>query len=121
MQKYFFFVPLVTLAFLTASCKKDKVSAVVIDPLCTDTISFSQKIQPLINQNCSTSGCHDASTQASGYNLTNHANIAANANIILSAMRSESGVTPMPLGGPVLPDSLIQQFSCWNQQGKMNN
>lgn len=108
-------------ALLAVSCTKDKVPAIAIDPNCPDTISFAQKIQPMISQNCSTSGCHDASTQASGYNFTNHANIAANASIMLSAMRSESGVVPMPQGGPSLPDSLIQQFSCWSAQGKMDN
>lgn len=106
---------------LTASCTKDKVPAVVIDPNCPDTISFATKIQPLVNANCSTSGCHDAGSQASGYDFSTYAGIAPNAAIMLSAMRSESGVVPMPQGGPSLPDSLIQQFSCWTSQGKLNN
>jgi hypothetical protein len=79
------------------------------------------KIQPLILQNCATSGCHDATTQESGYDLTNHTNISANANIILSTMRWENGVVQMPYNLSQLPDSLIQQFSCWVKQGKLDN
>ncbi len=119
MRKSYIFS--VMLLLLTASCTKDKVAAIVIDPNCPDTISFAAKIQPLVNANCSTSGCHDANTQASGYNFTSYEGIAPNASIMLSAMRSESGVVPMPQGGPSLPDSLIQQFNCWTGQGKQNN
>lgn len=107
---------------LLSSCTKDKVSTLtVLDPNCIDTTSFSQKIRPLIMQNCATSGCHDASTHAEGYDFTNHNSIAQNASLMLSAMRGESGTTPMPLGGPALADSLIQQFSCWIGQGKLDN
>lgn len=107
------------IALLAFSCTKDKAPA--IDPNCTETISFSQEIQPMISQNCSTSGCHDASTQASGYNFTTHAGVAAHASVILNAIRHEGGATPMPQGAPKLADSLIQQFSCWAGQGALNN
>lgn len=103
------------------SCTKDNVSEYsVSDGNCSDTISFAEQIQPLVNQNCATSGCHDAATQASGYDFTTHGMIAANANTMLSAMRWEGGVQ-MPQGMPQLPDSLIQQFSCWIDQGKQDN
>ena len=102
------------------SCSKDNV-ADFAGPGCTDTISFAAKIQPMINANCATSGCHDPGTQSSGYDFSTYENIAANATIMLQAMRWESGVTPMPLGGNQLPDSLIQQFSCWVNQGKKDN
>lgn len=120
MKAIYFFSVLFVLFMV--SCTKDKAPAVQpLDPNCTDTISFSLQVKPLIEQNCSTSGCHDAATASDGYDFTTHANIAQNTSIMLSAMRSESGATPMPLGGPELPDSLIQQFSCWAGQGKLNN
>lgn len=102
------------------SCSKDNV-ADFAGPGCTDTISFSQKIQPMINANCSTSGCHDAGTQASGYDFSTYENIAANAQIMLQAMRWDNGVSPMPQGGNKLNDTLIQQFTCWVNQGKQDN
>jgi hypothetical protein len=103
------------------SCTKANVSQYAVPGTCSDTISFAAKVEPLIMANCATSGCHDAATQQSGYNLTTHSNIAANAPIILSVMRWESGATPMPYQLPQLPDSLIQQFSCWMDQGKLDN
>lgn len=112
----------VLLAGLTASCTKANVSQYhVLSSDCPDTISFAAKIQPLVQASCATGGCHDASSAAGGYNLTTHDNIAANASIMLSAMRWENGTAAMPDGGDQLADSLLQQFSCWIQQGKLNN
>lgn len=113
-------VALLGMTFLQ-SCTKANVSQYAVPGTCSDTISFAAKIQPLIMANCATGGCHDASTQQSGYNLTTHANIAGNAQIILSSMRWESGITPMPYQMSQLPDSLIQQFSCWVNQGTLDN
>jgi hypothetical protein len=111
---------LVTILILQ-SCSKDNVSQYASsDSPCTDTISFVHQIEPLINQNCATSGCHGPGS-STGYEFTSHGTIAANATIMLSAMRWESGVVQMPQGMPQLADTLIQQFSCWIDQGKQNN
>lgn len=98
-----------------ASCNKDKTSIPVPeDPRqCPDTISFSGIIEPMIQQNCSTSGCHDATSAASGYDLEGYGNISTNANAILSVIRHESGVVAMPYAQPKLNDSIIDQFDCW--------
>lgn len=112
---------LLLLVAVMQSCTKESVNDYNTTDNCTDTIHFAAKIQPLILQNCATSGCHDATTQESGYDLTSHSTISANAEIMLSTMRWENGVAPMPDGLPQLPDSLIQQFSCWIKQGKLNN
>lgn len=103
------------------SCSKDKVTQVAISAECADTISFSNEVLPLFNQNCSTSGCHDAGSAASGFVFTNHGNISATADQALGAMRHDAGFTPMPFGGAKLADSLIQKVECWIAQGKMNN
>jgi hypothetical protein len=52
--------------------------------------------------------------------LTGHANVSSNATLILNSLNG-AGVQLMPLGGPALNDSLINQFSCWISQGKSNN
>jgi hypothetical protein len=39
----------------------------------------------------------------------------------LNSLRGEGGKQLMPQGGPALQDSLIEQFSCWVNQGKLNN
>lgn len=106
---------------LIAACTKDKVE-VKEDAIsvCDTEISYANTIEPLINANCSTSGCHDASTSG-GYVFTSHAEVSANADIILNVINHDQGVTAMPLGQNKLPDADIQNFDCWIQQGKQNN
>lgn len=101
---------------LIASCKKDKTEI----PTCVEEISYAQQVKLVLDLNCTTAGCHDASA-AGGYNLITHTNVAANAELILSVINHESGFTPMPMGGSQLADSTIQHFSCWIEQGKQNN
>ena len=117
-------VSIVSMSALTLfSCTKDKVEIDVnsINANCPDTISCATQVEPVLNQSCATSGCHGGGGSTNGYDLTNHANVSANANIILSVIRHESGVTPMPSGGAQLPDSVAQHIECWISQGKLNN
>lgn len=101
------------------SCDKDKTQEVVpVDPNCVDTVFFTT-LEPIIIQTCSTSGCHDATAQG-GINLEGHANIAANAADVLSAFRHETPVL-MPIGGPAVDVSVVQDFTCWISQGKLDN
>ena len=102
----------------TTSCSKDKTVYGIAD--CPDPISFSDDVKPIINLNCATSGCHDANT-TTPYKFIDHEDISANADLILSVIRHESGVTPMPLGGNQIADSLIKKIECWVIQGKLDN
>jgi hypothetical protein len=72
----------------------------------------------MMQNNCI--GCHD-SGNSTGYTITNHTNISSNAAAILNAMKATNGFQLMPQGGPALHDTLVQQFSCWINQGKLNN
>jgi len=105
----------------TSSCKKDMT--VPPDPglaNCPDTISFVGTVEPIIQLSCSTTGCHDASA-AGGYNLLGYSNISTNVSIILNVINHTSGFAAMPLGGNKLADSTIQQITCWNLQGTLDN
>jgi hypothetical protein len=110
------------------SCTKDKVmpkdNIGPVDPVevgdCPDTISYQQSIEPLININCSVSGCHNSSG-AGGYILTSHNQVSANANVIFGAIMHNPGTANMPQGAAQLADSSIMQFECWMNQGKANN
>ena len=104
---------------MNLSCTKD-VTAEPFSGDCLDTISYSNFIQPLMNTNCNTSGCHDASS-AGGLEFLNYNDISTNANVILSAINHDGIFTNMPLGETKLADSLIQQFQCWIAQGKLEN
>lgn len=110
----FVFTLLIT-ASITSSCKKDQVPGIV-DPNCIDTVFFTTQIAPMIANNCL--GCHNV-VNSTGYTLTNHTNISANASAILAAMQGSPQL--MPIGGPALNDTLIQQFACWINQGTLNN
>jgi hypothetical protein len=106
--------------FQMTSCIKEKVATIPLNTTCADTISFQTTIGPLITTNCSTSGCHDAS-QAAGYKLLTHAEIAADASKILQVIRHEPGVSPMPQGASKLSATAADEFNCWILQGKKNN
>jgi hypothetical protein len=99
------------LAIFLISCKKDIYDK---NLNCDTTISFSNQILPLVENNCTS--CHSAGEE--GYTLTNHSNISMHADDVLRSMKGI--ITLMPEGGS-LPDSLIQQFECWMKQGKPNN
>lgn len=100
------------------SCTKAQVQEPFVDPNCIDTVSFSSQIAPMIQTYCIS--CHDTGN-STGYTFTNHTNISTNASDMLNAMKGQGGMQLMPQGGPALHDSLIQQFTCWTGQGKLNN
>lgn len=105
-----------TFTILFSSCTKDKTQP----PECPTEISFSQDIEPLIQTNCSLSGCH-----ASGFTspaLTSYAEISAHAENMLSRMQLDpTNSLLMPSGGPKLDSLIISNFACWIAQGKKNN
>ena len=112
------FASLVVLGVLLLSCKKDMVT----ESKCVEIVSYSEKIQPLIELNCSTSNCHDAWTAEGGINLVSYAEVVDNADKILYVIQLDEGNSGlMPFEGPKLADSLIQHFKCWSNQGRLNN
>jgi hypothetical protein len=106
-----------SICMLLFSCTKDKVGGTIVDPNCTDSLSFSTDVWPIIEQNCTS--CHNVGN-TTGYTLTNHTNISSNAAAIVGSMKG-SGFQLMPQGGDALPDSIIQKVQCWISQGKLNN
>lgn len=111
----FFLILLISISF--CSCRKDKVQ--VLPPeQCADTVYFSTQILPMIQNNCV--GCHSVGN-GSVVELTNHTQISANANQCFNSITASGGFMLMPIGGPPLPDSLIEIFNCWIVQGKLNN
>ena len=113
---------LFTVASIT-SCNKDKTSPPIpVTPeQCPDSISFAGFVEPMIELNCSTSGCHDAASSSGAYNLEGHANISLHANDILEAINHVPTKVAMPYFQPKLSDSLIAKFECWNIQGAIDN
>lgn len=106
---------------LIISCNKDKaieptsVSDVLITNDCPDIIYYSSQIVSMLNENCVS--CHSGSNTGFPPDLTNHSEVSSNASSVLSSIQSGY----MPQGAPKLADSIIQQFQCWINQGKVNN
>jgi hypothetical protein len=99
-------------------CRKDKVPAPKIAPVetvCSDTISYSQKVLPLIQNNCFS--CHANGTQPV---INDYTTIVNQSDLMLKTFRAD-GVSLMPQGGPALPEQDIKDFNCWIKQGKLNN
>ncbi len=121
------FIGIISVKFLLTSCAKEKAPApivpigIVLTTDCPDTIFYSTQIKPFIDINCATSSCHSASTHAAGYDLSNHANVSANLDIIIQSMDPTSGLTLMPLGGAIIDATTLSQIKCWKGQGKLNN
>ncbi len=109
-------VAIVVLGVFIFSCKKDKT----LEVNCFEEVSYAQEIQPLIEMNCTVSGCHDVAEEG-GYNFTSYESVFEHADLILASITHGSGVTPMPLGEPKLADSLIVKFICWKNSGKLEN
>ena len=117
-------VLVVALKMVLISCAKDKtpvITEIVLDSVCPDTVFYETEIKTLMDQNCSTSGCHDPVTHAQGLDLSTYANVATNAQAILASMKPDAQPLPMPLGQNLLPDSVVQRFDCWIKQGKLEN
>ena len=115
MRKKSYLYIVVSISVLN-SCLKNKVPNEFA--ACSDLVSFSQDIQPLVELNCL--GCHNEVVAANDVILTNHLRIANEANRMINSMQA-SGMDLMPFGGPPLSDSLIQLFQCWILQGKLDN
>jgi hypothetical protein len=106
------------------SCKPDNITPVDCP---SGIVSFSSQVQPIINQNCNTSGCHGYINEAP-FQLLTHQQIdsaAVYCNLLLSLKHQTP--LPMPRIDPLLPDaymlpdSVIQIIECWMNQGRQNN
>lgn len=113
-------LPTIILGIVSMSCQKQKALESVFTYDCTDTISYNQFIAvEIINKSCNLSGCH--ADGAGGKTWTGYQEVSDNADLIYSVISHEPGAKQMPLGGDKLSDSLIAQFKCWIDQGKLDN
>lgn len=110
----------ILLGIILISCQKQKALESSFTYDCVDTISYGQFIAvEIINKSCNLSGCH--ADGAGGKTWTGHQEVSDNANLIYSVISHEPGAKQMPFGGEKLSDSLIAQFKCWIDQGKLDN
>lgn len=111
-------------SLLFVSCTKDKASnpeAFQNNEPCP-TVSFASEVQPILNNNCSFSGCHSTASAAAGIRLSTHAEVVATSeNRFLGSINHSSGFSPMPKNVAKLSQSDIDLIECWFLNGKPNN
>jgi hypothetical protein len=107
----------ITITLSLYACTKEKGVPEPTTVVCTDTISYSTDIAPIMNANCTSGGCHDSGSGNGDY--TGYAGLkidADNSKLINRVVVLKN----MPPGG-ALPDSLIAKINCWVEQGALNN
>lgn len=109
-----FAISLLTLGILT-QCK-EQVST--ID--CTGSSpTYTANVKALIDANCATSGCHSASAQANGINLSTYASTKSESSKsrFMGSIQHKSGYDAMPKGAAQLSDANIKTIYCWIENG----
>ncbi|MGV3631468.1 MAG: hypothetical protein ACO1O6_09680 [Bacteroidota bacterium] len=81
----------------------------VRDSIC-DTVSFNAQIAPVFFKSCV--GCHEG--------ISDYKSVSEYSDHILKALKGE-GAPLMPKDADPLPESFIQQYTCWIEQGKHDN
>ena len=97
-----------------AQCQKEDIDIVT----CTGTTpTYTQEIKAIMDLNCATSGCHDASSKKSGYDLSSYNGTKAVAakTAFLGSIQHKAGYSDMPKGKSQLSSTDIDKIACWVQ------
>ncbi|MFK7772939.1 MAG: hypothetical protein AB8F94_12410 [Saprospiraceae bacterium] len=100
-----------------ASCKKDDDDG-GDGGLDCDTVKFSTTIAAILENSCTTSGCHDVASINGDY--TTYAGIetfAKNGTLELEVITEMT----MPKAGDPLTQTQLDQFQCWIDDGAPDN
>ena len=89
----------------------------------TANMSYTNNINPIIQQNCAIGGCHDNATQAGGYSYTTYAGLkqAITNGRLLGAINHSNGFVAMPQNAAKLSDCNIAKITQWIAIGSPNN
>lgn len=109
-------IPLISgLVCLTVSCKETpSVEELVCES--EETISYQEKIVPILEAKCSNEGCH--SNNFSAGDFTNFEGLAE--KVTDGSLIEELEGNTMPPTSP-LTDEELQSFICWISNGHQNN
>ena len=113
-MKKFLFMGAFALSLALVQCKKDAIDVAT----CTGTTpTYTANVKAIMDASCATSGCHNASTKASGYDLSTYAATvsAAGKAAFLGSVQHKSGYTAMPKGAAQLSSAQLTTLACWVQ------
>ncbi len=91
----------------------------------TTNAKFAAFVQPLMNAQCATSGCHNASTASAGANLSTYTAtktyITNNKAFFLGSIKHTTGYSQMPKGASKMAACDITKLETWINAGMLNN
>jgi hypothetical protein len=116
---------------LVIGCK-DQGTNIDSTEIPSSNVSYSQYIQPVFDNKCNNSGCHEDASRAGGLSLTSWANTTSDPGIVFPnepqnsrliwAIQNQAGISPMPPYGYVaLTKNQIDGIKTWIQEGAKNN
>ncbi|MCS6929730.1 MAG: hypothetical protein NZM43_09555 [Saprospiraceae bacterium] len=124
MKFYYISVLLLALLLVLIGCSKDdKNPDYVREANCAtvkaDSNTYILFVRGVMNASCAFGGCHDASTAASGVNLSNYAGVkkAFESQNLLCSVNHGKGCSPMPKGGAKLSAEVLNRLACWARDG----
>ena len=128
MKKIILF-SLVLLSISLTSCYYDvdeELNPPLTSNVCDTTASkFAADIQPILNSNCATSGCHTTAVIAGGYIFDNYTDVKStivnDSARFFSSILQDGGASNMPKGGGKLSDCNISKIKAWVASGSPNN
>jgi hypothetical protein len=101
---------------LIVSCKKETSKSYDCSGV---TPTYTTDVKPIIDINCATAGCHNATSKKDGkdYSTYELVKIGASSEAFMGSMQHLSGYKPMPKGGNKLSDEQLKTIYCWIQNG----
>jgi hypothetical protein len=122
-------------ALYAAGCKDstptgpDESPSTIVFP--TTEVSYAAHVQPLFNQTCALSGCHDDGPRPNPLSLTSYENLMFNSlQVVVRGepdqsvliLRIEGRIAPrMPLSRNPLNQNQISGLRTWIAEGALNN
>ena len=107
---------------ILSSCSADHEEDLVDQPPIETTITYDQHIKSIISNNCIS--CHsDPPTNGATIPLTTYTFVknAVLNNQLIERIKSQQPGFRMPIGGPSLPQNLIELIEQWEADGLLEN
>ena len=121
---------LVFTSLIFIACDDTKITD---PPIPTEDVSYAQHIQPIFNNHCSNSGCHNSQDNAGGIDLTSWGSLKASPFLVIPFYPDESllylsvsggsvNIMPPPNGSsPPLSENQINGIRTWILEGAESN
>jgi hypothetical protein len=124
-----FFLALIGFTLNLSSCYYDvdeELNPPLVSNVCDTTASkFAADIQPILNSNCATSGCHTTVAIAAGYIFDNYTDVKSTIDSdsarFVGSITHAANISPMPKGGGKLSDCNISKIKAWIASGAPDN